>query len=52
MYKSQVNGFLSTGVDLILANATAPVQAAAAATADVPVLGTSVTDYATALRCV
>lgn len=45
-----VNGFLSTGVDLILANATAPLQAAAAATEDVPVLGTSVTDYATALE--
>lgn len=41
---------MSTGVDLILANATAPLQAAAAATADVPVLGTSVTDYATALE--
>ena len=45
-----VNGFVSNGVDLILANATAPLQAAAAATADIPVLGTSVTDYATALE--
>ena len=44
-----VNGFVSKGVDLILANATAPLQAAAQATADIPVLGTSVTDYATAL---
>ncbi len=44
-----VNGFVATGVDLILANATAPLQAAAQATADIPVLGTSVTDYATAL---
>lgn len=44
-----VNGFVSNGVDLILANATAPLQAAAQATADIPVLGTSVTDYATAL---
>ena len=44
-----VSGFVSTGVDLILANATAPLQAAAQATADIPVLGTSVTDYATAL---
>ena len=34
---------------LILANATAPLQAAAQATADIPVLGTSITDYATAL---
>lgn len=45
-----IDGFLSDGVDLILANATAPLQAAAAATSDVPVLGTSVTDYATALE--
>lgn len=44
-----VNGFVSNGVDLILANATAPLQAAAQATADIPVLGTSITDYATAL---
>lgn len=45
-----VNGFVSDNVDLILANATAPLQAAASATADIPVLGTSVTDYATALE--
>ncbi|MDD7280812.1 MAG: ABC transporter substrate-binding protein [Erysipelotrichaceae bacterium] len=45
-----VNGFTSDGVDLILANATAPLQAAAAATSTIPVLGTSVTDYATALE--
>ena len=44
-----VNGFVSNDVDLILANATAPLQAAAQATATIPVLGTSVTDYATAL---
>lgn len=44
-----VNGFVSNGVDLILANATASLQAAAQATADIPVLGTSITDYATAL---
>lgn len=44
-----VNGFVSNNVDLILANATAPLQAAAQATADIPVRGTSVTDYATAL---
>ena len=40
---------MAEGVDLILANATYPLQAAASATADIPVLGTSVTDYATAL---
>ena len=36
-------------VDLILANATGALQAASAATATIPILGTSVTDYATAL---
>ena len=45
-----VNSFVSQKVDLILANATSPLQAAASATADIPVLGTSVTDYATALE--
>lgn len=43
------NGFVAANVDLILANATAPLQSAAAATSEIPVLGTSVTDYATAL---
>ena len=45
-----VDGFVAENVDLILANATAPLQAAASATADIPILGTSVTDYATALN--
>ncbi|MBE5934244.1 MAG: ABC transporter substrate-binding protein [Lachnospiraceae bacterium] len=44
-----VNSFVSSNVDLILANATAPLQSAANATVDIPILGTSVTDYATAL---
>ncbi len=44
-----MDGFVSDGVDLILANATYPLQAAASATADIPILGTSITDYATAL---
>jgi putative ABC transport system substrate-binding protein len=43
------NSLVSEGVDLILANATASLQAAAAATADIPIMGTSITDYATAL---
>ena len=43
------NGFVSDGVDLILANATAPLQSAAAATTEIPILGTSVTDYGAAL---
>ncbi len=44
-----VNGFVSEGVDLIMANATPALQAAATATADIPVLGTSVTEYGVAL---
>ena len=44
-----VNGFVSKPVDLILANATASLQAAASATADIPVLGTAVTEYGVAL---
>lgn len=45
-----VDGLVSEGVDLILANATWPLQAAASATGDIPILGTSITDYATALN--
>lgn len=44
-----VNSFVSSNVDLIMANATPALQSAANATGDIPVLGTSVTDYATAL---
>ena len=44
-----VNGFVSANVDLILANATPALQAAQSATFDIPILGTAVTDYATAL---
>ncbi len=44
-----VNSFVSDSVDLIMANATPALQAAFAATGDIPILGTSVTDYATAL---
>lgn len=44
-----VNTFVSNSVDLIMANATPALQAAVAATGDIPILGTSVTDYATAL---
>lgn len=44
-----VNTFVSNDVDLILANATPALQAAMSATADIPILGTSITDYATAL---
>ena len=44
-----VNGFIAGNVDLIMANATPALQAAYAATETIPILGTSVTDYATAL---
>ncbi len=44
------NGFVSSNCDLILANATSPLQAAASATSTIPVLGTSVTDYQSALE--
>lgn len=40
--------FVSDDVDLILANATSALQAAAAATADIPIVGASVTDYVAA----
>ncbi len=41
--------FVANEVDLILANATPALQAAAAATSDIPILGTSVTEYGVAL---
>ena len=40
--------FVSNEVDLIMANATTALQSAAAATGDIPIVGTSVTDYVTA----
>ena len=43
------NQFVSNNVDLILANATPALQSAAAATADIPIRGTSVTEYGVAL---
>ncbi len=44
-----VSGFVADGVDLIMANATPALQAAAAATQEIPILGTSVTEYGVAL---
>ena len=44
-----VNGFVSSNVDLIMANATPALQAASVATGSIPVLGTSVTEYGVAL---
>ncbi len=44
------NSFASDNKDLILANATASLQAAAAATDSIPILGTSITEYGVALE--
>ena len=44
-----INSFVSNDVDLILANATAALQAAQAGTNEIPILGTSVTEYGVAL---
>lgn len=44
-----VNQFVSSSYNLIFANATQALQAAASATADIPIVATSITDYATAL---
>lgn len=43
------NQFVASKYDLILGNATPALQAAVSATDTIPVLGTSITDYATAL---
>lgn len=43
------NGFVAADVDLIMANATPALQAAVSATADIPILGTSISHYGTAL---
>ena len=45
-----MNTFVADDVDLIMANATPALQAAATATADIPILGTSVTEYGVALN--
>lgn len=44
-----VTDFVSKNVDLIMANATPALQAAANATTTIPILGTSVTEYGVAL---
>lgn len=46
---SIINAFLAEEVDLILANATPSLQAAQSGTGDIPILGTSITDYGAAL---
>lgn len=45
-----VNQFVTDGVDLIMANATPALAAAQSATADIPILGTSITEYGVALN--
>ena len=44
------NQLVAEGVDLVMGNATPALQAAAAATNTIPIIGTSITDYATALE--
>lgn len=44
------NDFVSKNVDLIMANATGALQAAANATTEIPILGTSITEYGVALE--
>ena len=44
-----VNGFVASRVDLIMANGTAALQTASNATDVIPVLGVSITDYASSL---
>lgn len=46
---SIINGFVTSDVDLILANSTTVLQAATTGTEDIPILGTSVTAYGEAL---
>mgnify|MGYP002744861619 CR=1 FL=1 len=43
------NNFVSQGVDLIMANGTTALQAAATGTSTIPILGTSITEYGVAL---
>ena len=45
-----INGFVSDEVDLIRANATSALKAASQATNIIPIVATSITDYATALN--
>ncbi len=45
-----INTFVSKKVDLIMANGTTALQNAANATLDIPILGTSITEYGVALN--
>ena len=48
--KTITDNFATTGVDLIMANATPALQAAVKSTKTIPILGTSVTEYGVALE--
>ena len=48
-YSTIANNFVSQNVDLIMANGTSALQAAASATSTIPILGTSITEYGVAL---
>ncbi len=50
MCKTITDNFATKGVDLIMANATPALQAAVKSTKNIPILGTSVTEYGVALE--
>ena len=50
MCSTIIGQFIANDVDLIMANATPALQAASAATAELPILGTSITEYGVALE--
>ena len=50
MCSTIVGQFIANEVDLIMANATPALQSAAAATTEIPILGTSITEYGVALE--
>lgn len=45
-----INQFVSSNVDLIMTNTTSALQTAMSATAEIPIVATSITDFATALE--
>ena len=50
MCSTIIGQFIANEVDLIMANATPALQAASAATGEIPILGTSITEYGVALE--
>ena len=50
MCSTIIGQFIANEVDLIMANATPALQAASAATNEIPILGTSITEYGVALE--